>query len=115
GAPEIANGTGTRGVGGVLAAITLAAALAALAAILTLVTGIDRVRTPRGVARSAAIAGAVALVLMGTLLGPRLASSAWHQFRHPIPAENVSDPASRLTHLGGARYFYWRAAADASE
>jgi hypothetical protein len=113
GAPEIANGTGTRGIGGVLAAIALAVAIAAGAALLTFVTGIDRVRSPRIVARSAVVAGAAALVLVGAVLGPRLARSGWHQFRHPIVVQNASDPASRLTHLGGARYFYWRAALDA--
>jgi cytochrome c-type biogenesis protein CcmH/NrfG len=97
----------------VLAAIAVAVVIAAGAALVTFVIGIDRVRFQRTVARSAVMAGAVALVVFGAVLGPRLGGSAWQQFRHPALVERAGDPAARLTHLGGARYFYWRAALDA--
>jgi hypothetical protein len=67
---------------------------------------------PRTIARSAAGVGIVVLVCAAAVFGPRLAEKAWHQFRHPAVAQSASDPASRLTQLGGSRYAYWRAAVD---
>src|SRR5205807_7531478 len=69
-APQIANGSGTNGAGGVLAAALLAVLLAAAAAILTSLTPADRTRIPPTAAHLAAAAGAVTLVLFGAAFGP---------------------------------------------
>jgi hypothetical protein len=112
-APDIANGTGNRGAGGVLAAVALAVALAAAVGLLTSLIGTDHARIPRTVAPLVATAAMVVLVLVGVAFGPRLARNAWRQFRHPAAVHITADPASRLAQLGGTRYFYWKAAIGA--
>src|SRR5207302_1001790 len=110
GAPEIANGTGTRGAGGVLGAIALAIAIGSAAAALTSFARIDRVRIPRPGAQLAGIASLAVLIALGAALGPRLAKTGWHEFRHPTAAPSAADPGSRFTELSSDRYFLWRAA-----
>ena len=112
-APDIANATGSRGAGGVGLALAGACAVAAIVAVLTTVTGCDRRRASRTLTRAAAVAGLVAVLVGGAVFGPRLASRAWHSFRHPASIAPVTDPAARLGTLGGVRYAYWRAALDA--
>ena len=111
-APAIANGTGTRGVAGVLGAIAVGVAVAVAVALGTFLAGIDRARTSRVVGRRLAVTGIALVVIAGAVFGPLLAPKAWHEFRNPVVQSNA-DPASRLTQLGGSRYFYWQAAVDA--
>ena len=115
GAPAIANGTGTQGVGRVVAALCLGVALAAATALVTAVVGLDRARVPRRPAWVAAGAAVAALVILGAAFGPRLARKAWREFRHPVVAQSAVNPSARLAQLGGGRYFYWSAAAHAFE
>ena len=115
GAPEIAKGTGTRGLGGVIVLLALAVAMAAAAAVLTSVVRTDRVRVPATPARVASSVAIAALIVAGAAFGPRLASKAWHQFRRPAAIQSATDPASRLTQLSGSRYYYWRSAVQAFE
>ncbi len=112
-APEIANGTGTRGAAGVAVAIAVAIVLASAVALLTSIVDLDRTRLPRRVGRTIAGVVLLALVILAGAFGPRVASKAWREFRHPVVAQSAANPASRLTQLGGGRYFYWRAAVDA--
>jgi hypothetical protein len=109
-APEIANGTGTQGAGGVVGAVAVAVAIAAVAAVATSVAGTDRVRLGKSVARSGVATGIAVVALVAAFVGPTVAKKAWHEFRHPALARSVADPAARLTQLGGTRYFYWSAA-----
>jgi O-antigen ligase len=111
-APQIASGTGTRGAGLVLAAIGLAIVIAAAAAVVTSAVGLDRVRLPRRVSGLLVGAVAVAVVIIGAGFVPSLAGKAWRDFRHPAVVQ-TADPASRLTQLGGSRYYYWQAAVGA--
>ncbi len=64
-------------------------------------------------ARSFVGTAAAALLIVGIVAGPPLATKAWREFRHPAALGPANDPAARLTSLGGVRYFYWRAAVDA--
>lgn len=107
GAPEIARGTGTRGIGVVLSAIGVAVVLSAGMAILTAVGGVDDRRLGRRLGQLLPAALAVVLVGAAIAVGPHLARRAWNQFRHPAVA-TTADPASRLTQLSGTRYEVWR-------
>jgi uncharacterized membrane protein YtjA (UPF0391 family) len=109
-APEIANGTGTRGAGGVVGALAVAVAIAAVGAVATSVANTDRVRLGKNLARFGLATGIAVVVLFGAIVGPTVAKKAWHEFRHPALAQSMADPAARLTQLGGTRYFYWSAA-----
>ena len=113
GAPEIANGTGGHGAGRVLAALLGAVVIAAVAALLTAFVGMERLRLPRTSARIAVGVTLAVLVVIGAALGPRIGRKVWRDFRHPGVTQSAANPASRLTQLGGGRYFYWKAAVDA--
>lgn len=105
----IASGTGTRGAGAVLGAVTAGGLVVALGAWLTQTVGLDRLRLP-GWLRSALVLGAAAAVAFSAAaFGPRLVSHGWRQFRRPVVATSA-DPAARLTQLSGNRYVLWRAA-----
>lgn len=112
GAPAIADGTGTAGVRLVLGAIAFAVAIGVGAAVVTSIGRVTRARTPARVVRLVVVVGLVVLAFTAAAFGPRLASRAWNEFRHPVVA-TTSDPASRLTQLSGTRYGVWNSALTA--
>ncbi|HEY3728958.1 MAG TPA: O-antigen ligase family protein [Solirubrobacteraceae bacterium] len=111
-APEIARGTGTRGVGSVFGALVLAVALSGAVGFLTGFAGLDRAHLPRRLVRSLLVAGAAVLAFGAVAFGPRIATKAWRQFRHPAVV-TTTDPTSRLTQFSGTRYDVFKAALNA--
>jgi tetratricopeptide (TPR) repeat protein len=111
-APAIANGTGTHGAGGVLAALILGMVLCAAGALLTHKLGVDRLGLPRRPGRALLIAGAIVVVAAGAAFGPHLVSQAWHSFSHPVD-DASSNPSQRLLSLSGTRYPVWKSALKA--
>jgi O-antigen ligase len=109
----IAQATGNRGAGAVVAVLAAAAALCAGAVALTRKLSADRRwrLTPRPARVGLALLG-LALVLTLAFTGPRLARRAWNNFRTPV-AVHSTDPAARLTNLNGGRYQQWSSALDA--
>jgi hypothetical protein len=112
--PEIARGTG--GLGGETVALVAALVVVngMLAALLTWRAGIEGLRAPSRVARTAVAVLAAAALLAAVVLGPAAARSAWRSFERPDPALSA-DPAQRLATLGGTRRFLWDAALRAFE
>jgi hypothetical protein len=108
GAPRIAHATGTQGAGGVLAVLLLAAVACASTAALTQAASADRWRIPRRAARPALAASAVIIVGLGLVFGPHIVRNAWHSFKRGTLVAST-DPAARLTSLGGTRYSRWKA------
>ncbi len=112
-APQIANATGTKGAASVFGALAFAAAICAAAAALTSVVKADRWGI-RGVARKPLTAACISVVVIaGGVAGPRLASRAWHSFRHPAAGTQSSNPAARVTNLSSDRYDLWKSAQQA--
>jgi O-Antigen ligase len=112
GAPEIAKATGTKGAGGVLAALVFAAGLGAAVAVATRLLRVDRRRLPPAVRRPLGVAAAIAVLGAGGVFGPHLANNAWHSFTNTTPP-NTANPSARLTTLAGTRYAIWKSAIKA--
>jgi hypothetical protein len=111
--PQIAHATGTRGAGSVFAALLFAAGAAAATAFLTGRFRLDRWGPPRRVRRLVAIAAVLAVALAGGVLGPRLATHAWHSFKRTAAPAAGANPTNRLTTLSGNRYVVWKSALKA--
>jgi hypothetical protein len=111
-APAIADASGTRGAGGVLAALLGGCALAGAGAAATSALGADRWSVPRLAARPALALAAVALIAAGAAVGPRLATRAWHSFKGTDVITQSNDPGQRLLNLSGSRYQLWKTALD---
>jgi hypothetical protein len=108
----IAEGQGTRGAGVVVLAV-VAVAVASLAAMaLTRRAGglLDAPLVPPRHRRAAGIAGAGAVVaVVVVVLASGLAGRAWDSFQGG-EARSATDPAARLTSLGGERHLIYAAA-----
>jgi O-antigen ligase len=74
--------------------------------------GIDGRRVPRPARRGIAAVAITVLAVALAAFGPRLASHAWHSFRHTGSGAQSSNPTQRLTSLSGTRYNLWRVALD---
>lgn len=114
GRPEIVEGTGDAGAGGLIAILVACCAACALVPFVTAVAGLDRARMGRTPARTAFAAGALALAIAGAVAGPRLADRAWDSFSARNAAAVPDDPAQRLN-LSGNRYNIFASAIDAAE
>jgi hypothetical protein len=111
---QIVEATGNKGAGAVILALVGAALICVAVAVGTAVAkGDDRWRLPKRPARIAVIAGIVALAIVVPAAGHNTISNRWHEFRHQANTTDTADPAQRLSHLNGNRYFIWRAAWDA--
>jgi hypothetical protein len=107
GAPEIADGSGTAGRGGVLLVLALVSLVAVAVAVVGPHERLRRVRMPIRVTRVALAGAAIAILVAGVVGGPR----AWDSFNGTSePAR--ADPAERLTSLSGTRRLLWAAALD---
>jgi hypothetical protein len=111
-APEIATASGTKGAGTVAAALVFATVLCAFVALATNAVGVDRWAVPRRAVRPLAIAGLVAVLIPGAVVGPRLISQAWHSFTRTTVVQSA-DPAARLLSFSGSRYTIWQVAMKA--
>jgi O-Antigen ligase len=111
---QIVEATGNKGAGTVALALVGAVVIAAAVAVGTgLAKGGERWRLPKRPARIAVVAGILALVVVVPAAGHNTISSRWHEFRHEESTNDTGDPAKRLSHLNGNRYFLWRSAWDA--
>lgn len=108
--PEIARGTGTAGREAVAAAIALAGLVAVAAGLMAPRDRLARMRIPpRTWWRRIVPAGGAAILVAAAIAGPQLAGSAWRSFERP-ETQLGSDPAQRLTSLGGTRITQWEVA-----
>jgi hypothetical protein len=110
-APEIAQGTGAAGAGGVLVVMLASCVAVAIACLGTQRLHVDALRMSKQRARASALAAVTVLVLAGALVGPGLANRAWSSFSRTeviVPR----DPAQRLGYLGGGRRILWSVALD---
>jgi tetratricopeptide (TPR) repeat protein len=113
---QIVQATGSAGAGAVVAVLAAAALVGALVAVVTSGLRADRWRLPRPVARIAVGGGVALLVLIPLTAARGPIANAWDDFRganQPAkrhPQVERTDPAARLTNLGGTRYFEWRSA-----
>lgn len=113
GAPQIANGTGTRGAATVLGALVFAAGLCVGAAVLSSARRVDRWRLPRRALRLLTAAVALAVLVPAAAFGPGLASRAWHSFTRAPTVQASADPTARLSSLAGTRYPLWKSSLKA--
>jgi hypothetical protein len=109
-APAIAHARGNAGAGSVLGALLVAMVLGAVVALFTPILRIDRLRAPRRLVRPLLGVGCVCLLSGAAVLGPHVASRAWHSFRDTATS-SAGGPA-RLTTLSGTRYNLWKVALD---
>jgi tetratricopeptide (TPR) repeat protein len=111
--PEIADGTGGAGAGAVALALLAGGFGCAAVAVIGAITGLDRVRMNRRLARlgigTAAVVGTLLLVTAGR---PAL-EEGWREFSQQRSVASGADPSARLTAAGGTRYEIWDAAIDA--
>lgn len=114
GQPEVADGLGSGGAGTVALVLIAAGVASALCVAATAIARADRLRLPRNAAITASIAGVLVLVV-GVLAAQGPLSEAVDEFKdgEDPAATAASDPASRLSSVGGARYDYWETAGDA--
>lgn len=112
GAPQIANATGTAGVGPVVGALVFALGLGAVVAVLTAIRRTDDWRLSPRIGRPLGAAAAVMVILAAGVYGPHLASRAWHSFRNTGVTNAGASNTSRLTNLSGTRYNLWSVALD---
>jgi O-Antigen ligase len=110
---EIVEATGSKGAGSVLLALIAGAAICAAVAVATWYAKGEAWRLPKRPARIAVVTGVIALAIVVPAAGHNTISSRWHEFRHEESASDTADPAQRLSHLNGNRYFIWRSAWDA--
>jgi hypothetical protein len=111
GQAQIADGTGTVGARDVVVALG-AVGLGCVAVSYALSrTAIDQARVPARVTRAALAVGLALAMVTALVQGPALANNAWQSFRSSGTFRG-SDPAARLTNLGGPRYEIWRVAID---
>jgi hypothetical protein len=111
---EIVEATGNAGAGAVILALVGAVAICVAVAVGTrLAKGDDRWRLPKRPARIAVVTGILLLAIVVPAAGHNTISSRWHEFRHEANTTDTADPAQRLSHLNGNRYFIWRSAWDA--
>lgn len=111
--PGIAKATSGAGAGSVAVALVVAAAICAAAVIVTwLAKGDQRWRLPRRPAQWAVAITVVAAIFVAAVPASGRISHGWDQFRNKAQSAETSssDPASRLTNLGGARYEHWKSA-----
>ena len=113
GAPQIARATGTHGVATVLGALIFAAAACLLTAVVTSRGSVERWRLSRRMARPLTTACALAVLLLGTVLGPKLVTNAWQSFTRAPSVQSSTDPTARLSNLSGTRYPLWKSALEA--
>lgn len=113
-APAIADAKGDEGAGKVIAALAIAAVACSVVAWLTSTAEADdRWRLPRWPALGALVVGLVAFAVAAAITGPSLANRGWEAFRSQ-DGPTSTDPAARLTTLGGNRYNLWASALDSS-
>jgi hypothetical protein len=112
GEPAIADGTGTRGAGVVVAMLLLAVVICAGVAFATLKLRSDTWSVPRSLSRPLLIVLALAVLVSGAAFGPRLASDGWHSFTR-ISVVVPTNPSQRLLSLSGTRYLVWKSALHA--
>jgi hypothetical protein len=110
---EIVEATGNKGAGLVLLALIGGAAICAAVAVATWYAKGDSWRLPKRPAQIAVVTGILALAIVVPAAGHNTISSRWHEFRHEENTSDTADPAQRLSHLNGNRYFIWRSAWDA--
>jgi hypothetical protein len=113
GQPAIADATS--GAGGVTVALALVTAIAACAvvAVVTRVAGIDHVRLSSRLARIIVPVGLLVAVVAVAAGGHSLISRGWREFENQRTVSVGTDPAERLTSVGGTRHDVWAAALDA--
>jgi hypothetical protein len=109
-APQIAHATGDRGSGTVVAVLVCATVVCLAAALVTRAVSVDGWRLPRRTARGLTAGCLVAVLLVGVIVGPRLASKGWHSFTHPTALAPNADPAARLLTLSATSYPAWKSA-----
>jgi O-Antigen ligase len=110
---EIVEASGNKGAGSVLLALIGGVAIAVAVAVATWYAKGDGWRLPKRPARIAVVTGILALAIVVPAAGHNTISSRWHEFRHEENTTDTADPAERLSHLNGNRYFIWRSAWDA--
>jgi O-antigen ligase len=121
--PDLVHATGNNGSGQVFFTLLVAGVLlAGFAVAMQRVETVRPLRLPAAPMRLGLAGLAVAAVIAGAIAGPGLARDGWDSFRNVQPAAKVgasesqeapTDPAARLTTLGGNRYELWSAALDA--
>jgi hypothetical protein len=111
---EIVEATGNKGAGSVILALVAAVAICvAVAAATWFFKGDERWRLPKLPARIAVVTGVLVLAIVVPAAGHNTISDKWHEFRHEANISETADPAERLSHLNGNRYFIWRSSWDA--
>ena len=112
---QIVEATGNKGWQSVLLALIGAALIGAAVAAVTRVLDGDRWRIPRTPARIAVVVGVLLVAIAVPAAAHNTISQRWHEFRHEENTSDTADPAARLSHLNGNRYFIWRSAWKAFE
>ncbi len=107
---QIVEATGNKGWQSVLLALIGAALIGAAVAAVTRVLDGDRWRIPRTPARIAVVVGVLLVAIAVPAAAHNTISQRWHEFRHEENTSDTADPAARLSHLNGNRYFIWRSA-----
>ncbi len=108
---QIVEATGNNGAGAVFLALIGAVLIAVAVAVATsLLRGDERWRMPKRPAQIAVVAAALIVVIAVPAAAHNTISSRWHEFRHEENTSDTADPAARLSHLNGNRYFIWRSA-----
>ena len=110
---QIVEASGNQGAGSVLLALIGGAVIGGGVAVATWYAKGEQWRLPKRPARIAVITGILALAIVVPAAGHNTISSRWHEFRHEENTSDTADPAARLSHLNGNRYFIWRSAWDA--
>jgi hypothetical protein len=107
---QIVEATGNKGAGAVALALLGAIIISAAVAVATgLARGDDRWRLPKRPAQIAVVSAVVLIAIVVPVAGHNTISDRWHEF-HTEAQVDTSDPAARLSHLNGNRYFIWRSA-----
>jgi O-Antigen ligase len=108
---QIVEATGNKGAGAVFLALVGGVAIAVGVAVASsLLHGDDRWRMPKRPAQIAVVASVLIVAIVVPAAAHNTISSRWHEFRHEENTSDTADPAARLSHLNGNRYFIWRSA-----
>jgi O-antigen ligase len=110
---EIVEATGNKGAGSVVLALVGGVAIAVAVAVVTWYAKGESWRLPKRPARIAVVTGILVLAIVVPAAGHNTISARWHEFRHEANIPATADPAERLAHLNGTRYFVWRSSWEA--
>lgn len=110
--PQLVDGSGAAGAGGVMTRVAVAGIISAAVAAAVAATKTDeRLRLPRRVGVPALAALGVAALIAAAVLGPRVVREAGRSFATQ-GTNSAANPTARFTSLGGGRAEQFKAAID---